>query len=68
MPKTKDAKDASLNVKMNRKQREAFKKRCREQGVTIEQAIPVLLQRVVDGEIGFAPTETKLIVNQKKRR
>ena len=59
---------SNLNVRVNKRQREEFKKKCRGQGITVESSVSMLMKKVVDGEIGFTPIQTRLIVNQKKQR
>lgn len=58
--------NSNLNVKVNKKQREEFKRKCRGQGITVERAVSMLMGKVVAGEIGFTPIETKLIINRKR--
>jgi len=54
----------NLNVRVDRRQRERFKKRCKSQGLSIEFVISQLLQKVISGEIAF---EQKIRVKEIRK-
>lgn len=56
-----------LNLPIDKELRERFKKRCKRQGITIQKAVPMLMQKVVDGEMGFSPVKRDVFVTNRKR-
>ena len=53
----------------SRKQRQQFKNKCHQQGITVGKAIPMLMQKVVDGEVSFHRVEEAvLVLNDRSKR
>jgi len=54
-----------INIELSKRLREQFKDKCKRQGITMQKAVPMLMKKVVDGEMGFKKRETKLVLNEK---
>jgi len=55
-----------INIELDKKLRWLFKVNCKSQGITMQKAIPLLMQKVVDGEIGFSPIKRDVLVLKKR--
>ena len=59
-------KSAYVIGKSSKKQRRQFKNKCHEQGVPVCRALPLLMSKVIDGEITFVSTQKDVLVFNKK--
>jgi len=47
-------------------QRQQFKDICHQQNISVQQAIPLLMQKIIDGEMVFGPVEREVLVTNQK--
>ena len=55
-----------INIELPERLRRKFKLKCKKQNITVQKAVPLLLQKVVDGKISFTPVERDVLVFNKK--
>jgi len=56
-----------ITIELDKRLRERFKEKCKKQSITVQRAIPLLMEKVVSGQVSFSPIKRDVLVLNKKR-